>query len=46
MVQELVKMARSVVTEFLENNSKIRDEKFNSKFDFSSSVVILLNKMH
>jgi len=42
--EELVKMARNVVTEFLKNNSKVNDEEFNSKFDFSSGVFVTLNK--
>lgn len=41
---ELVKMARKVVTEFLKNDSKISDSKFNSKFDFSSGVFVTINK--
>ncbi len=42
--EELVKFARRAVTEFLRNNSKIDDAKFNSKFDFSSGVFVTLNK--
>jgi len=41
---ELVKMARKAVTEFLQNNSKINEEGFNSKFDFTSGVFVTLNK--
>lgn len=41
---ELVKMARRAVTEFLENNSKINDDRFNSKFDLVSGVFVTLNK--
>ena len=41
---ELVKMARKAVTEFLKNNSRIVDSEFNSKFDFSSGVFVTLNK--
>ena len=41
---ELVKMARKAVTEMLQNNSKIRDPLFESKFDFSSGVFVTLNK--
>ena len=41
---ELVKMARKVVTEFLRNDSKISDSKFDSKFDFSSGVFVTINK--
>jgi len=41
---ELVRMARKAVTEFLKNNSKITDSEFNSKFDFNSGVFVTLNK--
>jgi len=41
---ELVKMARKTVTEFLENNSKINEDRFNSKFDFTAGVFVTLNK--
>jgi uncharacterized protein (TIGR00296 family) len=41
---ELVKMARKAVTELLENNSKISDPLFESKFDFNSGVFVTLNK--
>ncbi|MDH5658184.1 MAG: TIGR00296 family protein [Nitrosopumilus sp.] len=41
---ELVKMARKAVTEFLENNSKINEDRFNSKFDSTSGVFVTLNK--
>lgn len=41
---ELVKMARKSVSEFLKNNSKIKDSEFNSKFDFSSGVFVTINK--
>lgn len=41
---ELVKMARKAVTEFLKNNSRIVDSGFNSKFNFSSGVFVTLNK--
>ena len=41
---ELVKMARKAVTEFLENNSKINDDTFNSKFDLITGVFVTLNK--
>ena len=42
--EELVKCARRAVTEFLKNNSKIDDDEFNSKFNFSSGVFVTLNK--
>jgi len=41
---ELVRMARKAVTEFLRNDSKIGDDVFDSKFDFSSGVFVTLNK--
>ena len=36
--EELVKMARKSVTEFLRNNSKIDDAAFDSKFDCPGKV--------
>jgi uncharacterized protein (TIGR00296 family) len=44
--EELVKMARRVVTEYLRNDSKIDDDDdaFDSKFGFSSGVFVTLNK--
>ena len=42
--EELVKMARKAVTEFLRNDSKINDAAFDSKFGFSSGVFVTLNK--
>jgi len=42
--EELVKVARKAVTEFLRNDSKIQDVGFDSKFDFSSGVFVTLNK--
>ena len=41
---ELVKIARKAVTELLENNSKINEDIFNSKFNFTSGVFVTLNK--
>lgn len=41
---ELVKMARRVVTQHLNNDEKISDSEFNAKFDFSSGVFVTLNK--
>jgi uncharacterized protein (TIGR00296 family) len=41
---ELVKTARKAVTEFLKNNSKIIDDEFNLRFNFSSGVFVTLNK--
>jgi len=43
---ELVKMARKAVREFLKNNSKIRDSEFISKFDFDSGVFVTINKQN
>jgi len=42
--EELVRMARKAVTEYLQNHSKINDEVFDSKFDFRSGVFVTLNK--
>ena len=42
--EELVKMARKAVTEFIVNDSKINDAAFDYKFDFSSGVFVTLNK--
>ena len=41
---ELVKMARKAVTELLQNNLRVNDAAFDSKFDFSSGVFVTLNK--
>jgi AMMECR1 domain-containing protein len=41
---ELVKIARKAVTELLENNLKISEDVFNSKFNFTSGVFVTLNK--
>ena len=41
---QLVKMARKTVTEYLKNNSKIEDLKFSSKFNFDSGVFVTINK--
>ena len=43
---ELVKMARKTVIEFLRNNSKINDSEFNSKFNFNSGVFVTINKQN
>jgi uncharacterized protein (TIGR00296 family) len=42
--EALVKMARNAVDEFLRNDSRIEDETFDSKFNFSSGVFVTLNK--
>ena len=41
---QLVKMARKTVTEYLKNDSKINDSEFNSKFNFNSGVFVTINK--
>ena len=41
---ELVKIARKAVIELLENNSKINEDAFNSKFNFTSGVFVTLSK--
>ena len=43
---ELVKMARKAVREFLKNNSEIKDSEFISKFDFNSGVFVTINKQN
>ena len=43
---QLVKMARKTVTEFLRNNSKINDPEFNSKYNFDSGVFVTINKQN
>jgi len=42
--KKLVKMARKAVERYLENNSKINDLEFNSKFDYKSGVFVTINK--
>ena len=42
--EQLVKMARKAVTEYLKNNQTVNDLEFNSKFNFSSGVFVTLNK--
>ena len=39
----LVKMARTVVTEYLTNNIKILNEDFKEKFSFSAGVFVTIN---
>ena len=41
---ELVRMARIAVIEFLKNDSKVIEPEFNSKFNFSSGVFVTINK--
>ena len=40
----LVKMARSSVTEYLQNHTKITDHEFNSKFNVNAGVFVTINK--
>ncbi len=42
--EKLVRTARKAVTEFLKNDSRISDDEFNSKFNFSSGVFVTLIK--
>ncbi|MDH3657335.1 MAG: TIGR00296 family protein [Nitrosopumilus sp.] len=44
--KELVKIARKTVTELLQNDSKINDPDFNSKFNFDSGVFVTINKQN
>ena len=42
--EELVKTARNIVTEFLQNNKKVKlDKSFESKFSINSGVFVTLN---
>ena len=41
----IVKTARKIVTEFIQNNNKMKlDPEFNSKFSFPSGIFVTLNK--
>jgi len=42
----LVKMARNVVIEYLENNTKIVDNEFNSKFNVKAGIFVTINKQN
>ena len=44
--KKLVTMARKAVSEYLKNNSKIRDSEFKSKFNFESGVFVTINKQN
>ena len=39
----LVKMARSVVTEYITNNNKVFDQAFEEKFSFDAGVFVTIN---
>ena len=39
----LVKMARTIVTEYLTNNSKIVNKDFKEKFGFKAGVFVSIN---
>ena len=39
----LVKMARSVVTEYITNNNKVSDQTFKEKFSFDAGVFVTIN---
>ena len=39
----LVKMARSVVTEYITNNNKVFDHDFKEKFSFNAGVFVTIN---
>ena len=39
----LVKMARTVVTKYLTNNTKIFDHDFKEKFSFNAGVFVTIN---
>jgi len=41
--KDLVKMARSVVSEHLTNNNKISDQTFKEKFSFKAGVFVTIN---
>ena len=41
---QLVKIARKSVLEYLDNNKKIQDSEFNSKFNYNSGVFVTINK--
>ena len=42
--QVLVKMARTAVTEYLQNNSKINNKEFNSRFNIDSGIFVTITK--
>ena len=42
--QILVKMARNAVTEYLQNNTKINNKEFNSRFNIDSGIFVTITK--
>ena len=42
--QILVKMARNAVTEYLQNNTRINNEEFNSRFNIDSGIFVTITK--
>ena len=42
--QVLVKMARTAVTEYLQNNTKINNKEFNSRFNIDSGIFVTITK--
>ena len=42
----LVKMARNAVTVYLENNTKVVDKEFNSRFNFHAGIFVTLSKQN
>ena len=40
----LVKMARNAVTEYLQNNTRINNEEFNSRFNIDSGIFVTITK--
>ena len=42
--QILVKMARNAVTEYLQNNTRINNKEFNSRFNINSGIFVTITK--
>ena len=42
--QILVKMARNAVTEYLQNNTRINNKEFNSRFNIDSGIFVTITK--
>ena len=42
--QVLVKMARNAVTEYLQNNTRINNNEFNSRFNIDSGIFVTITK--
>ena len=42
--QVLVKMARNSVTEYLQNNTRINNKEFNSRFNIDSGIFVTITK--